>query len=181
MQLHPHFIWKDLFQNRKSHKGSLVEILRENVLFQTLSERELNLLAKVVYERVYQADEPVFHQNERGFGVYIIAKGRVEIRTEALEENVQITCLGAGSFFGELSLIEPDNIRSASALACERTILIGFFKPDLMEILERQPTMGVKILFQLSAVLGQRLLKTTEKNSELTNQSKAKKIHEDAI
>ncbi len=158
----------------------MIELLKENALFHTLNAKELKLLSKMVYERVYQPDEVIFHQNERGFGMYIIAKGRVDIKTEGHEEAIQVTCLGAGSFFGELSLIEPDNIRSATARARERTILIGFFKPDLMGILERQPAIGVKILFQLAAILGQRLMSTTERISQLS-QGKTEELIDEAV
>ena len=52
-------------------------------------------------------------------------------------------------------------------MATERSVLVGFFKPDLEDILERNPAMGVKILFQLSTVLGRRLLETTERITQL--------------
>ena len=45
--------------------------------------------------------------------------------------------------------------------------MIGFFKPDLMEILERSPATGIKITFRLAEVLGKRLKETTEKVSDL--------------
>ena len=52
--------------------------------------------------------------------------------------------------FGPLASTEPSR-------------LVGFFKPDLLDILERKPAMGVKILLQLSRVLEERLLATTER------------------
>lgn len=168
MSAHPHFLWADIFRRRKAESRSILEALKENVLFCTLTPRELNYVATMVYERVYEPDEVIFHQNDRGFGMYLIVRGSVGIKTENRRQEVLVTTLGKGSFFGELSLIEPDNIRSASAIAMERTVLIGFFKPDLMEILERKPGIGVKILLQLSIVLGRRLLETTEKISRAT-------------
>lgn len=160
---HPHFLWRDLFKKGKEEKASLIDVLKGNILFRTLSRRELRYLSTRVYERVYQPEEPIFHQNDRGLGMYVIAKGRVAIKTQGTGGEFLVTTLGEGSFFGELALIDPDTIRTASVLATERTVLVGFFKPDLMEILERKPSMGVKILFQLSTVLGRRLLETTEK------------------
>ncbi len=162
MAAHPHFLWSDLFK-RNPNTRALLEVLRENVLFRTLSNQELKHLASHVYERVYQAEEPVFQQNDRGIGMYILARGHIAIRTQTPEGEMQVTTLQEGSFFGEIALVEPENIRTASAVALERTVVIGFFKPDLMEILERKPAMGVKILFQLSTVLGRRLLETTER------------------
>ncbi len=149
----------------------MAEILKENILFQTLDRRELKYLAGLVYERTYQPDEPIFHQNERGFGMYVIAKGGVSIKSMSGPEELLVTQLGPGSFFGEMALIDPNNLRSASAYASERTVLVGFFKPDLLDIIERKPDMGSKILFQLATVISERLMKTTEKMT-LINQAK---------
>ncbi len=168
---HPHFLWTDLFRRKKSENTSVTEVLKQNVLFKTLTRREIRYLGSLVYERVYQADEPIFKQNDRGIGMYVISKGRVAIRTQsphAAGEEILVTTLAENSFFGELALVDPDNIRTASAIALERTVVIGFFKPDLMELLERKPAMGVKILFQLSTVLGRRLLETTDKITQMS-------------
>jgi len=179
MATHPHFLWADLFRRGKSDKKSVIDVLRENILFGTLSEKELAYLATHVYERVYQPDEPIFEQNDRGLGMYVIAKGRVAIKSQNSHpqgENLLVTVLSEGSFFGEMALVDPETIRSAAAVAIDRTVLIGFFKPDLTEIMERNPAMAVKILFQLSAVIGRRLHETTEKITQLKRQRSAKEI-----
>jgi CRP/FNR family transcriptional regulator, cyclic AMP receptor protein len=180
-QSHPHYLWTDLFRKQGSDQTTLIDTLKDNILFKTLTGRELRYLAGMVYERVYQPGEPVFQQNDRGLGMYIISKGHVSIKTTSLQSEVLITTLTEGSFFGELALVDPDNIRTATAVANDRTVLIGFFKPDLMEILERKPAMGVKIIFQLSTVLGRRLLETTEKITALTRAKGLTKIHEDVV
>jgi CRP/FNR family cyclic AMP-dependent transcriptional regulator len=166
MDKHPHFLWKDLFRGKK-RKSDLQRILGENILFCTLTRRELNYLSNFVYERVFQANEPVFQQADRGLGMYLIASGRIAIKTKNAIEEVYVTELGGGSFVGELALVDPQHLRTAHAIALERSVLIGFFKPDLEDILARNPAMGVKILFQLSHVLGRRLLETTERITEL--------------
>lgn len=163
MGAHSHFLWTDLFRRDNSAQRNLTNILKDNVLFRTLTPRELQYLANLVYERVYQPNEPIFQQNDRGLGMYLIAKGQVAIKSPTPDGEILVTTLKEGSFFGEIALVDPDNLRSASAVAAERCMIVGFFKPDLMEILERKPAMGVKILFQLSTVLGKRLLETTEK------------------
>lgn len=164
---HPHFLWRDLFKRTSADKKGVTEVLKDNILFKTLSQRELTYLARFVYERIYQPDEPVFSQGDRGNGVYIIARGSIAIKTHDHHQDILVTELHQGSFFGEVALVDPDNLRTASAVALERTVTIGFFKPDLIEILTRKPEMGVKILLQLSIVLGQRLLETTDKISQL--------------
>lgn len=140
-----------------------MRILKENVLFNTLSMRELKYLSNFVYERTYQPDEQIFEQDDRGVGMYLIASGRVAIRTHNAQGEVLHTVLGEGSFLGELALVDPQHLRTAQAVPLERCVLIGFFKPDLEDIIQRNPAMGVKILFQLSTVLGKRLLETTQR------------------
>lgn len=166
------FLWDNIFRN--SAKGDDVhKALRENLLFTDLSDRELRFVENIVHIRKYHAGEPVFRQGESGVGMYIVLRGRVEIfvtdSTSVLEESrdIFITQLTAGDFFGELSLVEDNSRRTATAVSHDETTLIGFFKPDLMEILSRSPSSGIKILFRLAEVLGRRLKETTEKVSDL--------------
>lgn len=158
------FIWADLFRRGKNPQSeAIISALRANHLFKPLSSSELQYLSQLVHERIYEKGETIFKQNDRGYGLYVILSGNVSIRARSPQGEVQVTTLERGSFFGELALIEEDNIRTAGAIALERTALLGFFKPDLLEILERKPETGVKILLQLAGVLGRRLMATTER------------------
>jgi CRP/FNR family transcriptional regulator, cyclic AMP receptor protein len=160
------FVWENLFrQNNRSE--SIRSQLKRNVLFQDLNFRELSLLEKIINVRNYRPGENIFKQGEVGVGMYIIISGIVNLYTEEIDAttsapvSTHVTQLETGDFFGELALAENEGRRSASATAHNECILIGFFKPDLLEIVERNPTAGVKILMRLSEVLGARLKKTT--------------------
>lgn len=165
-------LWENVFRKRKG--DSLASVLKQNVLFQDLSDSEIRFLERCVHLRNYAPLEPVFRQGEVGIGLYLILSGRVEISvresaaTDGSEgREIFVTQLLAGDFFGELALVEASELRTASAVAREATAVIGFFKPDLQEILDRRPTMGTRILFRLAEVLGRRLKETTEKVTEL--------------
>lgn len=160
------FLWTDLFSGKKAEDPT-IRALKENKLFRTLNHQEIMHLLSVVHTRQYEPNEMVFAQYERGLGMYIIAKGAIEIKIRATKSEKQspetlITTLEEGSFFGELALIDDNDRRTASAYAKGPTTLVGFFKPDLFDILERKPEMGVKILLELSRVLGKRLSETIE-------------------
>jgi CRP-like cAMP-binding protein len=148
-------------------------VLRENILFRDLTDGEIRFLERCVHVRHYHIGESVFRQGEVGVGMYLVVKGRVEIYlvdpSAASEESreIYITQLLANDFFGELSLVEENGRRTATAVAREETTLIGFFKPDLLEILARRPAMGTRITLRIAEVLGRRLKETTEKVSEL--------------
>jgi CRP-like cAMP-binding protein len=169
MATHRHFLWTDLFHRDRNPEKSIVKYLGSNILFSKLSSRELKYLSEIVFERTYQKGEPVFQQNDRGLGMYLIVKGEVAIESKTQYGEALVTTLTEGSFFGEIALIDPATIRTASATATQSSTLIGFFKPELNEILERKPSMGVKILLQLSVVLARRLQETTLKISNRTS------------
>jgi CRP-like cAMP-binding protein len=165
------FIWENIF--KKNKESDIHTILSENILFRDLTPREIRFVNNIVHVRRFHPNEMIFRQGEAGVGMYIIMKGRVEIfitdeNAPSPEfQNIFITQLLAADFFGELSLVEDGSHRAASAIAREETTLIGFFRPDLMEILSRSPSTGVKIVFRLAEVLGRRLKETTNKVSEL--------------
>jgi CRP/FNR family transcriptional regulator, cyclic AMP receptor protein len=167
------FLWDNIFK-RLEREQDIATILSRNILFRNLTKRELKFIENIIHIRKFRAGEVIFRQNENGVGMYIIVKGSVDISiiddvfvTRDREREIVVTRLEPGDFFGELSLVEEVSRRSATASAVEDTILIGFFKPDLLEILERSPTTGVKVVFRLAEVLGRRLKETTEKISQL--------------
>ncbi len=166
------FIWDNLFRQSKKER-TLTQKLKENVLFQDLSGKDLKLVENIVNLRNYRPGETIFRQGEVGVGMYIISRGLVNIYVEEIVpssgevKTVHVTQLKEGDFFGDLALVEENGRRSASAVASVETFLIGFFKPALLEIADRNPSAGVKILMRLSEVLGARLKETTSRISEM--------------
>lgn len=165
-------LWDNIFR-RAEEANDVSQILSRNFLFDSLSKKELHFLRDLVHVRTFHPGETIFRQGEIGVGMYILARGTVDIYVEDPQSpekeasSVHITRLGPGDFFGELSLVEDKGRRTATAIAGEETVLIGFFKPDLVEIVERNPSTGVKILNRLSEVLGRRLKETAEKVTRL--------------
>lgn len=149
-------IWANIFR-LGARQQSLAEILQTIPLFQELSPKELKILERVVHIRTYQPGEPVFVETEPGAGMYVIRSGRVDIVLNHNKDNPLVLAeLETGDFFGEMALL-GDTARSATAFARERSDLIGFFHPDLMEILTIQPSMGAKISLGLARTLAERL------------------------
>jgi CRP/FNR family transcriptional regulator, cyclic AMP receptor protein len=172
------FMWENLFD--RSDKGqSTRTALKTNILFQDLNLRELRLVENIVNVRNFRPGENIFKQGEVGVGMYIIQSGSVNVTTEELDASSSVvkvnhvTQLKKGGFFGELALVEDNGRRSASCAAHEEAILVGFFKPDLMELVERNPSAGIKILLRLGEVLGTRLKETTSRLSALAREEKS--------
>jgi CRP/FNR family cyclic AMP-dependent transcriptional regulator len=156
-------IWGSLFR-LSPKKETLSEILHNIPLFADLSDKELKVLENVVHARTYQAGETVFVETEPGAGMYVIQSGRVDVVLHHKSEKPMVLAeLERGEFFGEMALL-GDTTRSATAVARERSELIGFFHPDLVEIINMHPQIGAKIALGLASTLAERLRYT---NSQL--------------
>ncbi len=142
-------------------EGTIIPVLRAVPLFQGLAYRDLKKIELIVHERTFMPDEVVFHERQPGTGMYFIKKGIIELTKTNHGERVKIAELGDGEFFGEMSLI-GNYPRSAQATASTRTEVLGIFRPDLFDLIERNPRLGSKILLKLSERLANRLRKTTE-------------------
>ena len=165
------YLWVNPF-NRKDESNHL-NLLKNNMLFQTLDQRELRFINKMIHERTYHKDDVIFQQGSLGTGMYVIIRGNVGMfirDNKSKDQNTDpthVARLTKEDFFGELCLVEEDSRRTATAIAVEDTLLAGFFRPDLVEILDRNPTMGSKITFQLAKILAHRLRSTTNRITQL--------------
>ena len=160
------FLWKNIFnQEEKSQE----EILKSNPLFASLSKKELKLVFKMIHQRSFVPGEFIF-QPGKGLGMYILLSGKVRIlhKTSAQKELTVISQLEEGDFFGELALVQEKGYHNVSAQAFSAVNVLGFFRPDLINLSEKNPVTGVKILSSLGNILGERLQKSSEKIIQLS-------------
>ncbi len=149
-------IWSNIFRLGHANHG-MSEVLRKVPVFRDLNDRELKILETIVHPRTYRAGETVFLQSEPGVGMYVIDSGGVDILLNHESEDLLFLAqLEPGDFFGEMALL-GEGLRSATAKTREQSELIGFFHPDLIEIMNLHPTMGAKITLGLSKTLADRL------------------------
>lgn len=91
----------------------------------------------------------------------MVFDGKVAIRSVRDGVELDLAHLDQHSFFGELSLFSEER-RTATAIAQEPSTLLGFFQPDLKEIIETKPKIGIEILLSLTGVVVERLQKTNQ-------------------
>lgn len=162
-------MWANIFKP-KFISNKVTDALKSNIIFCDLNPTQIHFVQGLVHLRSYKAGELIFRQNEPGYGMYIIVKGHIDIlvsgdsfdQKEAKQESL-VASLHAQDFFGELSLVQKNNIRTATAVAVTDTEVLAFFASDLEQILDRKPHVGLKIMRRLAEVLGRRLCETTEK------------------
>ena len=150
-------LWPNLFKGWGKTESETVLTLKNVPVFKGFTDKEFGELEQLIHRRTYKPDEYVFKNQAPGEGMYIIVFGGVKISIGLRYSQEQVLAeLKAGDFFGELALL-GDEPRSASAIATENSKLLGFFKPDLFSLLERNPVLGNKILMNLAQVIGERL------------------------
>jgi len=156
--------WENFFKFREKQKNGVGTILLKIPVFQELTPRELKTIQRILHQREYRQAEVIFAEGDIGLGMYIIEKGMVHIACK--NEHHILAELVEGDFFGELALLD-DAPRSASAVAKAPSTLLCFFKPELLDLIERNPKLGSKILFRLAWTIGERLKSTNEQVKEL--------------
>ena len=89
-------------------------------LFGGLDDRTVDLLSAALRSRRYRRDEVIFHADDPGDSLFIVASGSVKIMLSADDgtEPAILTTVGPGGFFGELALLDGAP-RSATAVALD--------------------------------------------------------------
>ncbi len=131
--------------------------LKSVVLFKDLNNRDLNVLAGMMHERHYLAQEVIFDEGEEGQGLFIVLSGRVRvIRNHNPKDDGFHIDFGAGSFFGEVALLDQSP-RTAQARAVEDTHIVALFRAEFISLLQTHSSIASRVSFQLARVLATRL------------------------
>jgi len=144
------------YRRKEKQNEALMAVLQKIPIFEGFSQRELAALERVLHRREYLPEEVIIRQDEPGLGMYIIQSGQAVVTTG--RENVQLSRLGDGDFFGEVSLLD-ETPRSATVVAKTHCQILGFFQSDLFGLIERDPRFGVKIVVRVAKIIGDRLRK----------------------
>ena len=140
-------------------RTEVMKILEKVPVFKDLSTLELKKIEIITHERNYLQDEVVFHEKEPGTGMYIIKKGSIRLTKKNNDKKeIDVALLKEGDFFGEIALLDE----APTAIAAEKTEVLGFYRPDFLSLLHREPKLGSKVLLELSQILATRLRQTTE-------------------
>jgi CRP-like cAMP-binding protein len=136
------------------------EILSEIEVFSDLQPVELHQVGWMLHTRAYLPNEVIVHQGAPGVGMYIIQSGSANVELMTPDgAQIHLATLGEQQFFGEMSLLDGAP-RAASVIAAERTHALGFFRADLMGLIEHAPRLGFKIVYRLNSIMTRRLNET---------------------
>lgn len=162
-----HFMWSNVFKKNSAQQKTLQDILKEIPIFSDLTSKELKKVEAICYDRFFKEGEQIFYEDEPGTGMYVLKSGEVHIFKKHEGRDVKIAVITAGDFFGELALLD-ESPRSAKAVTVMPSEIIGIYRPDLLDLVKRDPWIGSRVLFKLAQLIGMRLKEANEKLKKLT-------------
>jgi CRP-like cAMP-binding protein len=139
------------------------DLLQKVPLLAALTPADRESLAAAVTRRRYRRAETIFQKDEPGHSVYIVERGSVRIYVPSPQGNdLVLAILGAGDFFGDLSLLDG-RPRSASAAATSDTTLLALERIDFIALITSRPEAAMAVLEAVS----RRLRETDEMAADL--------------
>lgn len=120
-------------------------------LFAGLDERTLDLLTAALRSKKYRRDEVIFHADDPGDSLYVVAGGSVKITVSADDgtEPAILTTIGPGGFFGELALLDGAP-RSATAVAMDRVEALVLRREAFDRLVDSEPGLRRALLASLA-------------------------------
>jgi CRP/FNR family cyclic AMP-dependent transcriptional regulator len=141
---------RDDEENAMANQEEIITFLARVPLFQSLSRRQLETLAKRVLDRDYQAGAAIVTQGKGGEGFFVVHSGKVDVVRERADGNkMVVNQLGDGDFFGELALLD-DGPRTATCVASELTKCYVLPRWDFKAVLKDDTDMAISILEEMA-------------------------------
>jgi len=141
-------------------------------LFSDLPEKELDNLLATLKVVELQPHQVLFREGETGEHFYVITNGELEIlRGAGTPEELVLNMIGAGQYLGEMGLIMPGGLRTATVRARIASTMLVMSRAEFTDLLQRFPLLA----YSMVRVLSERLDATntttfhdlTEKNRQL--------------
>lgn len=139
-----------------------LRLLAQVALFQTLPRESQERLAAGSSRKRFTREELIVRKGDSSKEVYVIESGRVRIELPSESGPGRVAgALGAGDFFGEMSLMTGEE-RAADVVASEETSVLVIDRAALAPLLEEHP----ELVEHLSRVLAERQARLAELQSE---------------
>ena len=121
-----------------------IDVLKKVPLFSALSRRHLDMIARHADQVRRDADAILARQGAQGLEFVLIVEGNARVE----RDGKIIAHLGAGDFFGEMSLIDG-RPRSATVVADAPVVLLVVHRRSFGRLLDSVPGLQRKVMAAL--------------------------------
>jgi CRP/FNR family transcriptional regulator, cyclic AMP receptor protein len=139
------------------------QFLKSVTLFEALADEELAEVARSVEEQPFSKDSVIVKEGSEGDCLYLVKSGSVRVEKQRDGKALVLAELGAGAFFGEMSLILEGVPHSATVSANGKCEILLIRRLDLEIILNWNTVLGMRIWQTFARVLAQRLRETNDR------------------
>jgi len=116
--------------------------LEASALFKKFPHEALEDILASTSLRSYQEGDIIVTEGEEGSSLFLLVSGEVKVFTKGEHgEHIQLAELGAGDFFGEVSLL-TGRPRTATITAKTPVTAIELNREPMLEIIEKYPEVG---------------------------------------
>jgi sigma-B regulation protein RsbU (phosphoserine phosphatase) len=123
-------------------------------LFANLPADEHAYLAATLRQVIYPSGALLFREGDYGEHFYIVLAGQLEIiKALGTPNELMLDARGSGEFVGEMSMLNRDNVRTASVRAKGPTRLLEMRHADLDALMHRHPELAYELVRVLSTRL----------------------------
>jgi serine phosphatase RsbU (regulator of sigma subunit) len=148
-------------------------LLKQIPLFQSLPDQEVRFLAENLQVVTFDTNTFLFREGDQGDHFYIILAGEVEVlKALADGDHYLIGVRGPGEYVGEMSLLNPAGLRTASLRARTAVETFEITRADFDSLLSRQPDLAYPMIHVFSERLtlsnDTTIRSLRQKNEELT-------------
>lgn len=154
------------------------EIIERTFIFNNLDEQEVADILKITKRKRFSKGDVIMQEGRAGDTMYIVVEGEVEVsktltmkvgHDDFTEKEKILTRIKAEDnvVFGEMAMIGEGD-RSASAVSTTDCVLLGIKRADLLDLMQKRPQMGVKILRRMAELLASRVRQLTQDIIRLT-------------
>jgi CRP-like cAMP-binding protein len=120
-------------------------LLKSLPLFKAFTGAELDSMQRVMRRWEVRKGTLLFAEGSAGGSCFIIVKGEVEVSLEVHGRHQLLARLGAGSVFGQVSLISGEP-RSATCTISRDAVLVELERADCEALLDARSSLSLKLL-----------------------------------
>jgi CRP/FNR family transcriptional regulator, dissimilatory nitrate respiration regulator len=134
---------------------SVLDTLSRTSLFAGMPFEQMEQVAAVAVGRICDKEQIIFTEGDAADGFYVVSKGMVKIFKSSFDGKEQILHIfGRGEPFGEVPVF-TGHVFPATAQAIQKTHLLFFPKDAFVDLIQRNPSLALKMLGVLSLRLRQ--------------------------
>jgi len=155
------------------------EQLKKFTIFSDLTDDELNHFSDALKEVKMEKGQQFITEGEEGDCIYLLLEGEVQINqaltlsmNKSESDNREKAILKLSSdinpLFGEMSMFNDGDRRTANVRAETACVLVKLDKSDLYNICEKNPNIGFKVMRNLGRIISGNLVKANQNVLKLT-------------